>query len=64
VTDVSCPADIKPAPAATAKCKASGQEGLAGPVTVTFQDDQGQAYKYKGKLKASGFTQTVSGTAR
>ena len=64
VTDVSCPPDIKPAPAATVECKASGQEGLAGPVTVTFQDDQGRAYKYKAKLKAAGFTQTVSGTAR
>lgn len=62
VDSVSCP-DTQPAAGSTISCSVTGGSGLAGSVKVTFDDAQGKAFHYKGKLTNSKLTQKVNGNA-
>jgi hypothetical protein len=64
VTQVSCPGSVPAKEGSSFPCQATGDQGLAGNVTVTLKDSAGKEYSYKGTLKATGFTETVSGTAK
>jgi hypothetical protein len=64
VTTVTCPTSVPAKEGSSFVCQASGGQGLKGNVTVTLKDAEGKEYSYKGTLKATGFTETVSGTAK
>lgn len=63
VTAVSCPSNAPSAAGSKFACQVSGQQGLAGEVTVTLKDSQRKVYKFKASLQGNGFTRTISGTA-
>lgn len=62
VQEVDCPEDVEGKAGEKFTCEASGESGLAGSVDVELMNDEGTAYRYKGKLKADGFTTESSGT--
>ncbi len=63
VTGVKCPPNAPSASGATFACAVTGQQGLAGAVTVTLKDSKRKAYSFKAVLHGNGFTRTVSGSA-
>ena len=62
VQEVDCPDDVEGKTGGKFTCAASGESGLAGSVDVELMNDEGTAYRYKGKLEADGFTTESSGT--
>jgi len=62
VTEVQCPDSTKPSPGEGVECDATGDGGLSGNVTITFKDNTGDSYSYKGTLKIGNSTQKVSGS--
>ena len=61
ITGVSCPDETQATEGDSFDCELSGEEGLAGTVTITLQ--AGGEFKYKGEATTDGYTTEVSGSA-
>jgi hypothetical protein len=63
ISSVKCPADLKPSQGVSFTCQVTGAQGLNGNVMVTPDDPAGKKFHYKGSLRSSSATQTVSGNS-